>query len=180
MITVIESKQILESDAEAIVNFVTCSGEVINFNSNKLFDDNPEMHNKYLAFCKDGKLKPGMVWPYKTDNQIILNCVVSLSNDVSDVTLEVLKECISKLVKTINTKNIKRIAISNIVQLINIIDFDKLYDEFFYDSDIVVEYYKYNIINDTTTTPLSKKNTTQNTPNNLIHMTYPENTIFHI
>ena len=33
MITVIESKQILESDAEAIVNFVTCSGEVINFKS---------------------------------------------------------------------------------------------------------------------------------------------------
>ena len=43
MITVIESKTFLESRTQAIVNFVDCSGNTINFDGEKIFEQNQDM-----------------------------------------------------------------------------------------------------------------------------------------
>ena len=43
MITIIESKTFLESTTQAIVNFVDCSGNAINFDGEKIFEQNQDM-----------------------------------------------------------------------------------------------------------------------------------------
>ena len=83
MITIIESKTFLESTTQAVVNFVDCSGNAINFDGEKIFEQNKDMLEKYLKFCEEDKLKPGMVWYYKGKDKEILNFAISESNDLS-------------------------------------------------------------------------------------------------
>ena len=182
MITIIESKTFLESTTQAIVNFVDCSGNAINFDGEKIFEQNQDMFEKYLGFCKEGKFKPGMVWYYKGKDKEILNFAISESNDLSEVTLNEFKNGLLKLKQIIENKNIKSIAITNIVQLDNVIDFSAIYDEIFYDCEFNVEVYNYKMICD-----VSPKELVQDKPkvkkidNSLAtHITYPENTVFHI
>ena len=182
MITIIESKIFLESNTQAIVNFIDCSGNAINFDGEKIFEQNKEMFEKYLKFCEEGKLKPGMVWYYKGKDKEILNFAISESKDLCGVTLEEFKNGLLKLKQIIENKNIKNIAITNIVQLNDVIDFSVIYDEIFYDCDFNVEVYNYKMICD-----VSPKELVQDKPkvkkknNSLVtHITYPENTIFHI
>lgn len=184
MITIIESKTFLESNTQAIVNFVDCSGNAINFDGEKIFEQNKEMFEKYLKFCKEGKLKPGMVWYYKGKDKEILNFAISESKDLIECTLEEFKNGLLKLKQIIENKNIKSIAITNIVQLDNVIDFNVLYDEIFYDCEFNVEVYNYKMICDVSPKELVKDKTqdkVKKIDNSLVtHITYPENTIFHI
>ena len=69
MITIINTKHLLESTTQAIVNFVDCSGNAVNFDGSKLFEMYPEMLNKYTKLCNENKFKPGMVWPYKATDK---------------------------------------------------------------------------------------------------------------
>ena len=182
MITIIESKNFLESNTQAIVNFVDCSGNAINFDGEKIFEQNKEMFEKYLKFCKEGKLRPGMVWYYKGKDKEILNFAISESKDLNEVTLEEFKNGLLKLKQIIENKNIKSIAITNLVQLNDIIDFSVLYDEIFYDCDFNVEVYNYKMICDVSTKELVQdKQKVKKIDNSLAtHIIYPENTIFHI
>ena len=183
MITIIESKTFLESTTQAIVNFVDCSGNAINFDGEKIFEQNPDMFEKYFKFCQEGKFKPGMVWYYKAKDKEILNFAISESKDLYGVTLEEFKNGLLKLKQVIENKNIKSIAITNIVQLNNVIDFGSLYDEIFYNCEFNVEVYNYKMSCDTSPVELNQdkpiKNKT-NTNSVATHITYPENTIFHI
>ena len=154
MITIIESKTFLESNTQAIVNFVDCSGNVINFDGEKIFEQNQDMLEKYLKFCEEDKLRPGMVWYYKGKDKEILNFAISESNDLSEVTLNEFKNGLLKLKQIIENKNIKSIAITNIVQLDNVIDFSAIYDEIFCDCDFNVEVYNYKMICDVSTKEL--------------------------
>ena len=192
MITIIESKNFLESDAQAIVNFVSCSGEAINFDGEKIFEQNPEMFKKYLGFCGDGKLKPGMIWYYKGKDKEILNFAVSKGSDSREIQLEDFKNGLIKLKQIIENKNINSIAITNIVQLNDIIDFNALYDDMFYDCPFNVEVYNYKMIHEVSPQELvqdeylsqdktpSKQNDNKSKNSVVTHITYPENTIFHI
>ena len=182
MITIIESKTFLESNTQAIVNFVDCSGNAIDFDGEKIFEKNKEMFEKYLNFCKEDKLKPGMVWYYKGKDKEILNFAISESKDLSEVTLEEFKNGLLKLKQIIENKNIKSVAITNIVQLDNAIDFSVLYDEIFYDCEFNVEVYNYKMICDVSPKELVQdKSKVKKIDNSLAtHITYPENTIFHI
>ena len=182
MITIIESKTFLESTTQAVVNFVDCSGNAINFDGEKIFEQNQDMLEKYLNFCKEDKLKPGMVWYYKGKDKEILNFAISESNDLSEVTLNEFKNGLLKLKQIIENKNIKSIAITNIVQLDNVIDFRAIYDEIFYDCEFNVEIYNYKMIWDVSTKELVQDNQKlKKKKNSLVtHITYPENTIFHI
>ena len=186
MITIIESKTFLESTTQAVVNFVDCSGNAINFDGEKIFEQNQDMLEKYLKFCKEDKLKPGMVWYYKGKDKEILNFAISKSNDLSEVTLNEFKNGLLKLKQIIENKNIKSIAITNIVQLDNVIDFSAIYDEIFYDCEFNVEVYNYKIICDVSPEELVQNKAQENPvankqKNSLItHITYPENTVFHI
>ena len=182
MITIIESKNFLESNTQAIVNFVDCSGNAINFDGEKIFEQNKEMFEKYLKFCKEGKLRPGMVWYYKGKDKEILNFAISESKDLSEVTLEEFKNGLLKLKQIIENKNIKNIAITNIVQLNDVIDFNVLYDEIFYDCEFNVEVYNYKMICDVSPKELVQdKQKVKKIDNSLAtHITYPENTIFNI
>ena len=186
MITIVESKTFLESTTQAIVNFVDCSGNAINFDGEKIFEQNQEMFEKYLSFCKDGKLKPGMVWYYKGKNKEILNFAISESKDLSEVTLEEFKNGLLKLKQIIESKNIKSVAITNIFQLNDFIDFSVIYDDIFYDCEFNVEVYNYKMICDISPKELIKdktqtKTTTKKNQNSVVtHITYPENTVFHI
>lgn len=184
MITIIESKTFLESNTQAIVNFVDCYGNAINFDGEKIFEQNKEMFEKYLKFCEEGKLKPGMVWYYKSKDREIFN--FAISKDLSEVTLEDFKNGLLKLKQAIENKNIKSIAITNIVQLNDVIDFNVLYDEIFYDCDFNLEVYNYKIICDVSPQKLvqnktqDKEKVNKNDNSLVTHITYPENTIFHI
>ena len=184
MITIIESKTFLESTTQAIVNFVDCSGNTINFDGEKIFEQNPEMFEKYLKFCKEGKFKPGMVWYYKSEDKEILNFAISESKDLREVTLEEFKNGLLKLKQVIENKNIKSVAITNIIELNGVIDFNVLYDEIFYDCDFNVEVYNYKMICDVSPKELVKdkiQEKVKKIDNSLVtHITYPENTIFHI
>ena len=184
MITVIESKTFLESTTQAIVNFVDCSGNAINFDGEKIFEQNLEMFEKYLKFCKEGKFKPGMVWYYKSEDKEILNFAISESKDLREVTQEEFKNGLLKLKQVIENKNIKSVAITNIVQLDNVIDFSAIYDDIFYDCEFNVEVYNYKMICDVSPKELVKDKTqdkVKKIDNSLAtHITYPENTIFHI
>lgn len=183
MITIIESKTFLESTTQAVVNFVDCSGNAINFYGKNIFKQNQDMFEKYLKFCEEGKLKPGMVWYYKGKDKEILNFAISESNDLSEVTLNEFKNGLLKLKQIIENKNIKSIAITNIVQLDNVIDFSAIYDEIFYDCEFNVEIYNYKMIWDVSTKELVQDNQKlkKKKKNSLVtHITYPENTIFHI
>ena len=185
MITIIESKTFLESNTQAIVNFVNCSGNAINFDGEKIFEQNQEMFEKYLKFCEEGKIKPGMVWYYKGKDKEILNFAISESKDLHGVTLEEFKNGLLKLKQVIESKNIKSIAITNIIQLDNVIDFSVLYDEIFYDCEFNVEIYNYKMICDVSPKELvqdktqAKENVKKNDNSLVTHITYPENTIFH-
>lgn len=183
MITIIESKTFPESTTQAVVNFVDCSGNAINFDGEKIFEQNQDMFEKYLKFCEEGKLKPGMVWYYKGKDKEILNFAISESNDLSEVTLNEFKNGLLKLKQIIENKNIKSIAITNIVQLDNVIDFSAIYDEIFYDCEFNVEIYNYKMIWDVSTKELVQDNQKlkKKKKNSLVtHITYPENTVFHI
>ena len=186
MITIIESKTFLESTTQAIVNFVDCSGNAINFDGEKIFEENQDMFEKYLGFCKEGKFKRGMVWYYKGKDKEILNFAVSESKDLSGVTLKDFKNGLLKLKQIIENKNIKSIAITNIVQLDAVIDFGVIYDEIFYDCNFDVEVYNYKMICDISPKELVQNKTQDkekvNKKDNSLatHMTYPENTVFHI
>lgn len=184
MITIIESKTFLESTTQAIVNFVDCSGNAINFDGEKIFEQNPEMFEKYLKFCKEGKFKRGMVWYYKSEDKEILNFAISESKDLREVTPEEFKNGLLKLKQVIENKNIKSVAITNIIELNNVIDFSVLYDEIFYDCEFNVEVYNYKMICDVSPKELVKDKTQEKVKkidNSLVtHITYPENTIFHI
>ena len=91
-----------------------------------------------------------------------------------------------KLKQIIENKNIKNVAITNIVQLNDVIDFNVLYDEIFYDCDFDVEIYNYKMICDVSSKELvqdnvENKTTVEKNRNSLVtHITYPENTVFHI
>ena len=186
MITIIESKTFLESTTQAVVNFVDCSGNAINFDGEKIFEQNKDMLEKYLKFCEEDKIKPGMVWYYKGKDKEILNFAISESNDLSEVTLNEFKNGLLKLKQIIENKNIKSIAITNIVQLDNVIDFNAIYDEIFYDCEFNVEVYNYKMICDVSSKELVQDNVENKTAveknsNSLVtHITYPENTVFHI
>lgn len=182
MITIIESKTFLESTTQAIVNFVDCSGNAINFYGENIFKQNQDMLEKYLKFCEEGKLKPGMVWYYKGKDKEILNFAISESNDLSEVTLNEFKNGLLKLKQIIENKNIKSIAITNIVELDNVIDFSAIYDEIFYDCEFNVEVYNYKMIWDVSPKELLQENQKPNKKKNSLvtHITYPENTVFHI
>ena len=182
MITIIESKTFPESTTQAVVNFVDCSGNAINFYGKNIFKQNKDMLEKYLKFCEEGKLKPGMVWYYKGKDKEILNFAISESNDLSEVTLNEFKNGLLKLKQIIENKNIKSIAITNIVQLDNVIDFSAIYDEIFYDCEFNVEIYNYKMIWDVSTKELVQDNQKlKKKKNSLVtHITYPENTVFHI
>ena len=182
MITIIESKSFLESTTQAVVNFVDCSGNAINFDGEKIFGQNQDMFEKYLGFCKEGKLKPGMVWYYKGKDKEILNFAVSKSKDLNGVTIKDFKNGLLKLKQIIENKNIKSIAITNIVQLADMIDFGVIYDEIFYDCNFDVEVYNYKMICDVSPKELVQENEKVNKKNNSLvtHITYPENTVFHI
>lgn len=182
MITIIESKTFLESTTQAVVNFVDCSGNAINFDGEKIFEQNTDMLEKYLKFCEEDKIKPGMVWYYKGKDKEILNFAISKSNDLSEVTLNEFKNGLLKLKQIIENKNIKSIAITNIVQLDNVIDFSAIYDEIFYDCDFNVEVYNYKMICDVSPKELVQDNQKlKKKKNSLVtHITYPENTVFHI
>ena len=182
MITIIESKTFPESTTQAVVNFVDCSGNAINFYGENIFKQNQDMLEKYLKFCEEGKLKPGMVWYYKGKDKEILNFAISESNDLSEVTLNEFKNGLLKLKQIIENKNIKSIAITNIVQLDNVIDFSAIYDEIFYDCEFNVEVYNYKMIWDVSPKELVQDNQKlKKKKNSLVtHITYPENTIFHI
>lgn len=182
MITIIESKTFLESTTQAVVNFVDCSGNAINFDGEKIFEQNKDMLEKYLKFCEEDKLKPGMVWYYKGKDKEILNFAISKSNELSEVTLNEFKNGLLKLKQIIENKNIKSIAITNIVQLDNVIDFSAIYDEIFYDCDFNVEVYNYKMICDISPKELIQENQKPKKKKNSLatHITYPENTIFHI
>lgn len=186
MITVIESKTFLESTTQAIVNFVDCSGSAINFDGEKIFEQNSDMFEKYLKFCKEGKLRPGMVWYYKGKTKEILNFAILGSKDSSEFSLGDFKNGLLKLKQIIENKNIKNVAITNIVQLNDVIDFNVLYDEIFYDCDFDVEIYNYKMICDVSSKELVQDNVenkiaVEKNSNSLVtHITYPENTVFHI
>ena len=182
MITIIESKAFLESTTQAVVNFVDCSGNAINFDGEKIFEQNQDMLKKYLKFCEEDKLKPGMVWYYKGKDKEILNFAISESNDLSEVTLNEFKNGLLKLKQIIENKNIKSIAITNIVQLDNVIDFSAIYDEIFYDCEFNVEVYNYKMICDVYPKELVQDNQKHKKKKNSLvtHITYPENTVFHI
>lgn len=186
MITIIESKTFLESNTQAIVNFVNCSGNAINFDGEKIFEQNQDMFEKYLGFCKEGKIRPGMVWYYKGKDKEILNFAISEYKDLNEVTLKDFKNGLLKLKQIIENKNIKSIAITNIVQLNDVIDFNVLYDEIFYDCGFNVEVYNYKMICDVSPKELVQNKAQENPvankqKNSLItHITYPENTVFHI
>ena len=182
MITIIESKTFLESTTQAVVNFVDCSGNAINFDGEKIFEQNQDMLEKYLNFCKEDKLRPGMVWYYKGKDKEILNFAISESNDLSEVTLNEFKNGLLKLKQIIENKNIKSIAITNIVQLDNVIDFSAIYDEIFYDCEFNVEVYNYKMICDVSPKELVQNNQKHKKKKNSLvtHITYPENTVFHI
>lgn len=183
MITIIESKTFPESTTQAVVNFVDCSGNAINFYGENIFKQNQDMLEKYLKFCEEGKLKPGMVWYYKGKDKEILNFAISESNDLSEVTLNEFKNGLLKLKQIIENKNIKSIAITNIVELDNVIDFSAIYDEIFYDCEFNVEIYNYKMIWDVSTKELVQDNQKlkKKKKNSLVtHITYPENTVFHI
>lgn len=182
MITIIKSKNFLESTTQAIVNFVDCSGNAINFDGEKIFEQNTDMLEKYLKFCEEDKIKPGMVWYYKGKDKEILNFAISKSQDLSEVTLNEFKNGLLKLKQIIENKNIKSIAITNIVQLDNVIDFSVIYDEIFYDCEFNVEVYNYKMICDVSTKELVQDNQKlKKKKNSLVtHITYPENTVFHI
>lgn len=177
-----KSKTFLESTAQAVVNFVNCSGNAINFDGEKIFEQNQDMLEKYLKFCEEGKIKPGMVWYYKGKDKEILNFAISESNDLSEVTLNEFKNGLLKLKQIIENKNIKSIAITNIVQLDNVIDFSAIYDEIFYDCEFNVEVYNYKMICDVSPKELVQENQKlKKNKNSLVtHITYPENTVFHI
>ena len=182
MITIIESKTFLESTTQAVVNFVDCSGNAINFYGEKIFKQNQDMLEKYLKFCKEDKIKPGMVWYYKGKDKEILNFAISKSQDLSEVTLNEFKNGLLKLKQIIENKNIKSIAITNIVQLDNVIDFSGIYDEIFYDCEFNVEVYNYKMIWDISPKELVQNNQKPKKQKNSLvtHTTYPENTVFHI
>ena len=92
-----------------------------------------------------------------TDKEI-LNFAISESNDLSEVTLNEFKNGLLKLKQIIENKNIKSIAITNIVQLDNVIDFSAIYDEIFYDCEFNVEIYNYKMIWDVSTKELVQDN----------------------
>lgn len=182
MITIIESKTFLESSTQAIINFVDCSGNAINFDGEKMFEQNPDMFEKYLKFCQERKFKPGMIWYYKAKDKEILNFAISESKDLYEVSSEEFKNGLLKLKQVIENKNIKSIAITNIVQLDNVIDFSAIYDEIFYDCEFNVEVYNYKMICDVSPKELVQENQKpKKNKNSLVtHITYPENTVFHI
>ena len=182
MITIIESKPFLESTTQAVVNFVDCSGNAINFDGEKIFEQNQDMLEKYLKFCEEDKIKPGMVWYYKGKDKEILNFAISESNDLSEVTLNEFKNGLLKLKQIIENKNIKSVAITNIVQLDDVIDLMLYYDEIFYDCDFDVEVYNYKMICDVSPKELVQENQNPKQKKNSLvtHITYPENTVFHI
>ncbi len=186
MITIIESKTFLESTTQAVVNFVDCSGNAINFDGEKIFEQNKDMLEKYLKFCKEDKLKPGMVWYYKGKDKEILNFAISESKDLSEVTLKDFKNGLLKLKQIIENKNIKSVAITNILELADVIDFSIVYDEIFYDCDFNVEVYNYKMICDVSPKELvqeklpDKQKPSKENNSLVTHITYPENTVFHI
>lgn len=195
MITIVNTKHLLESTTRAIVNFVDCSGQAVNFDGSKLFEMHPEMLNKFTKLCDENKFEPGMVWPYKATDRFILNfAVLENSNNWNSFNLETFKTGLEKLLQVAEKKNIPSIAISNIPQVADT-DFKKIYDEAFYDKDLDVEVYIYNLLCDTAPEQIEviekpifekhnqspDKNSEHKTESNKVsHMTYPKNTIFNI
>ena len=189
MITIINTKHLLESTTQAIVNFVDCSGNAVNFDGSKLFEMYPEMLNKYTKLCNENKFKPGMVWPYKATDKFILNfAVLETINNWDTFDLEKFETGLEKLLQVIEKKNISSVSITNIPQVINV-DFKKIYDEIFYDKDLDVEIYIYNMLCDTAPEQIEMIETSDQIPdksleckaeNKAVHMTYPKNTVFNI
>ena len=117
---------------------------------------------------------------YKTTTRKTRDLIKARFNE--KFTLEDFKNGLLKLKQIIENKNIKSIAITNIVQLDNVIDFSAIYDEIFYDCEFNVEVYNYKMICDTSPKELVQDNQKPKKQKNSLvtHITYPENTVFHI
>lgn len=64
---------ILESDAQAIVNTVNCEGVMGKGLAYQFKQAYPSMERDYVNFCKDGKLKPGIIHQFNENGKLILN-----------------------------------------------------------------------------------------------------------
>jgi O-acetyl-ADP-ribose deacetylase (regulator of RNase III) len=64
---------IFTSECQTLVNTINCVGVMGAGIALECRLRYPEMYDKYVEFCKEGKIKPGILWLYKSEEKWILN-----------------------------------------------------------------------------------------------------------
>ena len=133
---------------------------------------------KYIDYDLDLRIFPDGTFKVLDKNEYRYHKITMRYSEEIDIIVQ------DSLNKLIENKNIKSVAITNIIELNGVIDFNVLYDEIFYDCDFNVEVYNYKMICDVSPKELVKdkiQEKVKKIDNSLVtHITYPENTIFHI
>jgi O-acetyl-ADP-ribose deacetylase (regulator of RNase III) len=118
---------IFMTDAPAIghgvnVHGVMGSGIAVQFR--RLF---PDMYQEYRKFCKNGALKPGMVYAYH-DEQLHLLVMNIASQDAPgpNARIEWLREGVEKVLVVLDNHNISRIALPRIGAGVGGLDWDEV------------------------------------------------------
>lgn len=100
-----------ESNCEALVNAVNCIGIMgagLAYAFKRKF---PKMHVDYIQYCKDGKLRPGVmhVWENYCEPKYIIN--FPTKDDLSPSKLEYITSGLSNLKEVIEFRQIKSVAV---------------------------------------------------------------------
>ncbi|MBH8599603.1 MULTISPECIES: macro domain-containing protein [unclassified Thermoactinomyces] len=102
---------ILESDAEALVNPVNCVGVMGKGLALQFKKSYPSNFNQYVQACKAGKLKPGIVYPVFEQEKWILNFPTK-RHWRQKSKLEYIEQGLQDLIRIIETKDIQSVAVS--------------------------------------------------------------------
>ena len=109
-ITIIENRNIFETQCQTIVNTINCVGVMGKGLALEMKKRYPDMFEKYKDFCQKGLIDIGKLWLYKHDDyQWILNFPTKKDwRNPSEY--EYIEEGMKKFVETYQEKGIKTIA----------------------------------------------------------------------
>lgn len=101
---------LLQSDAEALVNPVNCQGCMGKGLALQFRRRFPEMYADYVEACRAGRLTPGRLHCYRTGRQFIINFPTKNKWRAKSKP-EYISAGLDELVKTIRTEQLRSIAI---------------------------------------------------------------------
>ena len=98
-----------EDNGKALVNAVSCDG-TMDKGLSKLFAEKfPRIAEKHEQYCREGKIRKGVIWQYIAPNKLIINIPIR-EKSADPVNKEYIRAAIDKLIENRHDRNWRSIA----------------------------------------------------------------------